>query len=82
MKKVKYVIFDECFPVIFNVALNHNDILCKGRKPTSAGFFDIQYNSKEDKYYPKCYGESTSLGIKSDPNNDERMINLTINSYF
>ena len=51
---MKYVIFDNFFPVIFPDAIEHKEV-AEGvnRKPTSAGFIE----------HGKCTGFSDSLGI-------------------
>ena len=79
MKKLKYVIFDKCFVVLFNIALEHDQIIYTGRTPTSAGFVDIIYNTETNEYDSTCYGKSISLGINSNPIDDKQTIDLTIN---
>jgi hypothetical protein len=77
--KLKYVIFDNFFPVLFNTAIEHSSIICEGRIQTSAGFCKIEYNKDTFKYESTCSGYSVSLGINSNPKEDKQAIDLTIN---
>ena len=79
MKKLKYIIFDKCFAVLFNTALDHDQIIYNERIPTSAGFVDIIYNKETNVYDSTCYGKSISLAINSNPIDDKQIIDLTIN---
>ena len=55
---IKYVMFDECLPVIFSAALHHKEVAAlRSEKPTGAGF--VHFGSNEI----TVFGESTSLGI-------------------
>lgn len=63
---MKYIIFDERYPVIFPVFLSHDEVArlyeYKGiGKPTSAGF--IRLNSSGKKLFP--HGKSISLNLQS-----------------
>ena len=51
-------------------------------KVVSASFvrFSVSYNGIEEFIEPTCYGESTSLGLKSDKDIDEMIIKKQINS--
>lgn len=60
--KSKYVIIDNCIPVIFPAALNHKDII---GNITSAGFFSVN----EDRVI--CYGFSQSLNMKTEEGDAE-----------
>lgn len=70
-KKLKYIVVDESHPVIFPETLVHADV---GRRfnVTSAGFCQRYPDGKW-----RCWGESLSLGIKSDQF-DEDLLNETI----
>lgn len=73
MGDLKYIMIDYAFPVIFGSALAHKDVAFGLRDlgpVTSAGF--VQNNG--DGTF-SCYGESISLGIKSDPDKDTAMVN-------
>ena len=65
--KGKYLILDNDIPILLSEASRHADIVYKERI-ISAGYFT--FNKKF-----KCYGESTSLGIKS-RKEDSDIINI------
>ncbi len=80
--KIKYIIFDEILPVLFSEGHQHKAYRQIGI-PTSAGFcafeqiedrdpFSLTYKKKL--YKVTCWGESISLGIKSNPEWDESII--------
>ncbi len=70
--KLKYVVFNEAFPVVFGEYFAHRDIKAMG-EPTSAGFFslkEVEARPEHDTCSVKWievhpYGESVSLGLKS-----------------
>ena len=67
---MKYVMFDNCFPVIFQEGIAHKDITVFRMRPTSAGFIKIIpkihfYGDLKTAYFDiKVFGESQSLGLK------------------
>ena len=62
MKKLKYVILDDQFPVVFDGCFKHSSFSNAQRmKATSAGFCQIDWENKA----VHVYGESISLGLKS-----------------
>lgn len=69
--KMKYVMFDSIFPVIWYGPMNHCDarLLCaidgKELQPTSAGFVEIV----DGRFI--CSGESDTLGMKPAPEDAE-----------
>ncbi len=72
MRYKKYIIA-ECFPVIFDPAIQHADVArTLPYKITSAGFTKIE-NDKEQLSI-KCWGGSNSLNIKSKPEDDRKII--------
>jgi hypothetical protein len=75
---MKYIIFDEIFPVIFNEAIAHRDMLVSSMKPTSAGFVSIM--SIEGSIYAKASGESISLNLSS-KKKDSELITRTLLMY-
>jgi len=75
---MKYIIFDNCFPIIFTEAIAHKDISISGMEPTSAGYLYI--SSVENELSVRTYGESTSLGIGSNKK-DKDIITNTLLSY-
>ena len=75
---MKYIIFDDIFPVIFNEAIQHKDIKIWGMQPTSAGYLYI--SSIENELSIRTYGESISLGIGS-KEDDNNIIKNTLLNY-
>ena len=68
---MKYVMFDNSFPIIFQEGIAHNEIKVKNMSPTSAGFISIVPSTsifkknKASAYFDiKVYGESLSLNLK------------------
>jgi len=72
---MKYIIVDTMgleVPILFSELLNHSDV-ARGYKVVAAGFVSISssVDTNDSGYSPKyiievdCYGESTTLGIKS-----------------
>lgn len=59
---MKYIIFDNQYPVLFPESITHCTVKIDGKKPTSSGF--IVFFKAGDVC---CYGESGSLGITSKP---------------
>lgn len=87
MHRKKYVILDECFPIIFTEAIGHDNFKSISTgvgilKPTSAGFFDttIDHIRKAvgDYITVNTYGESVSLKLQSKPE-DARLIEKLLN---
>jgi hypothetical protein len=78
--KGKYVVLNrrQFRVVILPETMQHRDVVDQYDKPESAGFFSIEskWNPDDNEYVVKasCYGESVSLGIKSNPEEDSRMI--------
>ena len=80
--KLKYVVFDCLFPVIFTEAQQHVKFKFMG-KITSAGFCKIYSEGDVAAQVVKvhCYGESISLNIKSDPKDSELLTRVIRNEY-
>lgn len=83
MEKLKYVIFDSLFPVIFSPAITHRDIHPRGRA-TSAGFVSLIPIKRDGQGYINAtvYGESISLGLASNGVEDETIIERSINQNY
>lgn len=64
MLKQKYIKTDNKRIVIFSELFQHSEF--RNLKPISAGFIVIGAKSKGEPTC-ECYGESISLGLKSDP---------------
>ena len=80
--KLKYVM-GAYGPVIFPETYTHSDI-AEGVKGEikSAGFLYIDWDEAENKFSSKPHGYSISLGVKSDPEHDKRMIDRILNNDF
>ena len=63
--KQKYIKTEDDVIIVFPELLQHSRF--KGFKPVSAGFISIGYSNKQQCTQCTCYGESISLGLKSDP---------------
>jgi hypothetical protein len=74
LKIGKYVIVNG-MPVMFPLEIVHSDIV---QHAQSAGFFVIRITSYEVDVY--CWGESTSLGLRSNQAQDARIIKEFINT--
>jgi len=81
--QIKYIIFDKSYPVLTSEAVGHNEVRLSSRysdmKPTSAGFCTI--NQEDEEMKVNCHGESVSLDLKCDKENDERIIKRMFNYY-
>ena len=74
--RIKYVIVDECKPILFN-CFNHSDTRSLPGKPTSAGFVSFEIVKNDGIEFPSIcsstiikahtYGESISLKMKPSP---------------
>ena len=80
MSKLKYIMTNRG-PVIFSEALLHKDVAEGLKEISSAGFVYITWDEEEQKFLSKPHGESISLKIKSDPENDKRKIDTFLNGY-
>lgn len=72
MFKAKYIISKHQVPVVFSEVLTHADVarlLFRQQDILGAGFCYV----KDDKYH--CYGESISLGVKSNGQEDATILN-------
>lgn len=77
MKTLKYVIHDDCIPVVFTQCNKHEDF-GKRSKVTSAGFCQISVG-KTGKIEVYCYGKSISLNVESDPESDSFILEKMFN---
>jgi hypothetical protein len=78
MKILKYVIDNKNIPVIFSVDIIHNTIL---NNANSAGFVIVEFDKTLNKFIAHCYGESTSLNVKSQKD-DKLVIENYLNNHF
>jgi hypothetical protein len=70
---LKYIIIEkENIPVLFPLNILHSQIAINDRELKSAGFCVITL--KDNSLDLKCFGESTSLNIKSNPEEDYEIL--------
>ncbi len=67
MNKIKYIRTRDNEIIIFSEIMNHSDFI--RFNPVSAGFISIGVDNNGN-LTCGCYGESISLGLKSDPEQD------------
>ena len=75
--ELKYIIPEDGSPVIFKDPILHSEAACGLGKILSAGFLRIRYT--DDKFDCHVYGESVSLGIGSDKDEDVIRLNRFFN---
>jgi hypothetical protein len=77
--RIKYIIVNAGFgteaPILFSELLKHSEV-AGNRQVISAGFVQINAEEKdgEQVLVATCYGESTSLGIKSREEEDSKLV--------
>lgn len=76
MKVLKYVITKDNEPVLFSKNILHNTI---SKNIISAGFLILFVDINTNKYRVKCFGESTTLNLKSDILKDKLIIESFLN---
>lgn len=74
MREFKYVIIDTLYPRVCSLAEQHKDLLPYHTKATSAGKARLHIDARTGKLSASCYGESISLGVKSDPEHDAALL--------
>jgi hypothetical protein len=72
----KYVITEDKVIIVFPELIQHSEF--KHFNPTSAGFISIGVN-KQGNPSCSCYGESISLGLKSNPEEDTKIAKRQLN---
>ena len=79
-KKLKYVITDDGFPILFGEYQSHTEF--KHFNPMSAGFCHISDGEiGEPVLKVHCFGESIGLNLKANPEKDEKKIHTMLNYY-
>ena len=82
MYTAKYVLV-EGSAIVFSPAIQHKDMIGYNQKCEGAGFVTFHYKEGDDDHiYAKCYGESISLGIKSRPEEDSKIVTRQITNPF
>ena len=74
--KVKYVITKNKEIIVFSELFNHSDF--RDNDPISAGFISFGVNNQGNPTC-SCYGESISLGLKSNPEEDTMIAKRQLN---
>ena len=74
--KQKYIITSDKVIIVFPELLQHSEF--KHFNPTSAGFISFGVN-KEGNPSCSCYGESISLGLVSNPEEDTKIAKRQLN---
>ena len=73
---IKYIIIAENnSPILFEKQVLHSEVAKPFGAIKSAGFCTISF--KKNKLKIKCFGESSSLKIKSNPEEDEDQIRIS-----
>ena len=75
----KYVITAQGHPILFDGTLIHKNVSIY-YPVDSAGFFEITYDEDLKRIKVKCWGESNSLHIRSNPEADAMIIENLLNS--
>lgn len=78
MNILKYIITESKIPLLFSSNMPHNEVLTKA---ISAGFVVVNYDVTLYQFHVKCFGESSSLGVRSQKE-DELVIEKFLNTYF
>ena len=74
--KTKYVITKDKEIIVFPELLQHSEF--KKFEPISAGFISFGVNEQGNPNC-SCYGESISLGLKSNPDEDTKIAKRQLN---
>lgn len=80
-REIKYVVFNETFPVLFTPGQKHSDFKDVSGKITSAGMAEISFDKNENgevELRVVCRGGSTSLKLTRDPNLDHELIKMML----
>ena len=74
--RTKYIITKDKKIIVFSELLQHSEF--KHFQPISAGFISFGVN-KQGNPSCSCYGESISLGLKSNPDEDTEIAKRQLN---
>jgi hypothetical protein len=78
MNILKYIINKKNNPVLFSRDIQHNTL---NQEANSAGFIILKYDSLANRFVAKCFGESDTLMLKSNPEIDEKLIETFLNNF-
>jgi hypothetical protein len=75
----KYIVYDHSMAVCFCGGIKHTDLTCKGKVPTSAGFFKLEIvrGAHGEEIKVNAFGHSESLNLKSS-SHDASLIALSL----
>lgn len=80
LNPAKYVIVDGC-AIIFSAAIQHSKMVGYNKTATGAGFVRFYFDENEDEIRVKAYGESISLGVKSQEDDSKILTSQITNTY-
>lgn len=75
---IKYVISEQGVPILFSCDIRHADVLQIGT--ASAGFMVMRYDVVKSMFLVRCFGQSSSLKVKSKLEIDAKIIEIFLNS--
>jgi hypothetical protein len=79
IKMLKYVIGTANIPVLFSINIFHNTVM---DECLSAGYLLLRYNECTNSWFVvSCFGESTTLNIKSNPIADKLLIEIFLKQH-
>jgi hypothetical protein len=78
MNILKYIITENNCPLLFSSKILHREIMTKA---LSAGFVVLSYDATLSQFSAKCFGNSWSIGVSSNPE-DELLIENFLNTQF
>ena len=78
---MKYII-TEYSPVIFNESETHKDAATGVGIIKSAGFLNVTFDTKKERFDCFPFGESISLGVKSNPIEDKIKLDRMFNGQY
>jgi hypothetical protein len=80
MKRFKYIMLNEVYPIVFGEYFKHSDIVENNSRITSAGFGNLFVNDKNE-LEVSVYGESISLKKKSNPLDAKILLNIFVDDW-
>lgn len=78
MNILKYIITENNCPLLFSSKILHREIMTKA---LSAGFVVLSYDATLSQFSAKCFGNSWSISVSSNPE-DELLIENFLNTQF
>lgn len=75
---LKYIMTDYS-PVVFNEVITHADAAIGLGEIKSAGFLNVTFDTEKEEFDCFPYGESISLGVKCDKEEDKKKLDRLFN---